>query len=112
MSEKPTLGYASRTKAVLALRALRMSTRQIADAIGIDIKTVSALEASAVRTTKERTRRERGRAILLPLDVFEALGPAATRRNIAPASLARLIIETVVDENMIDAVLDDDGGTD
>ena len=109
MSEKQTLGYPSRTKAVLALRSMGMNTRQIAVAIGIDPKTVSALEASAVRSRKERPERERGRAILLPLDVFIGLGPAAAKRNISPAALARLIVETVVDEKMIEAVLDDGG---
>ncbi|CAA0130238.1 Uncharacterised protein [Starkeya nomas] len=104
---KPTLGWPTRTKAVLALREMKMTTREIAAAIGIDVKTVCALEASAVRAIRERPQRQRGRAILLPLDVFDALGPEAARRNISPAALARLLVETVVDENMIGAVLDD-----
>jgi hypothetical protein len=36
-----------------------------------------------------------------------ALGPHAARRNMHPNCLARLIVETVVDEGIIDAVLDD-----
>ena len=110
MSAKATLGYPSRTAAVLGLRGQGYSTRQIADAIGIANKTVSALEHSAARNRKcERVPALLGRAVIFPADVLAALGPHAARRGIHPNHLARLIVSTVVDENMIDAVLDDNG---
>ena len=106
MSAKATLGYPSRTAAVLGLRGQGYSTRQI----GIANKTVSALEHSAARNRKcERVPALLGRAVIFPADVLAALGPHAARRGIHPNHLARLIVSTVVDENMIDAVLDDNG---
>lgn len=109
---KPTLGYPTRTAAVHALRGQGLSTRQIADAIGIKVATVSALEcgsgrARAIRPT--RPSEQLGRTVVVPIDVLDALGPHAARRGIHPNNLARLILSTVVDEDMIDAVLDDEG---
>lgn len=106
---KPTLGYPTRTAAVLALRNQRMSTSEIARAIGINESTVTALEHSAGRRRGRAPRRheELCRTVLFPVDVLDVLGPHAARRNMHPNRLARLIVETVVDENMIDAVLDD-----
>ena len=40
-------------------------------------------------------------------DGREHIGPHAARRDMHPNRLARLIVETVVDEKMVDAVLDD-----
>jgi len=107
-ARKPTLGYASRTDAVLALRAQRFSTEAIAARLGIETKTVSALEHSAGRPKRApRPIEELCRTVLFPIDVLDSLGPHAAKRNIHPNHLARLIVETVVDEKMIDAVLDD-----
>jgi hypothetical protein len=106
---KPTLGYPTRTAAVLALRDQRLTTHEIARRIGIPPETVTALEASAGRP-RGRTPRpaeELGRTVLFPIDVLDALGPHAAARGMHPNSLARLIVTTVVDENMVDAVLDD-----
>jgi len=106
---KPCLGYPSRTAAVIGLRQQGLSTRQIAESIGIEPKTVLALEVGASRPKRERSDYEYlGRAVLVPTDVLDALGPHAAKRGISVNGLARLIISTVVDEGMIDAVLDDD----
>lgn len=105
---KPTLGYPSRTDAVLALRSAGRTTRQIANQIGIEEKTVLALELSAGRPKRHpRPAEQLGRTILFPRDILDSLGPHAARRGIHPNSLARLIVATVVDEGLIDSVLDD-----
>ncbi|MBL6854537.1 MAG: hypothetical protein ISS15_05455 [Alphaproteobacteria bacterium] len=102
---KPTLGYASRTDAVLALRAQGLGTAEIGRRIGIDGGTVTALEHSA---SKRRTQiQETQRTVLFSQDVLRALAPHAARRGIHPNSLARRIVETVVDDGLIDSVLDD-----
>lgn len=103
------LGYPSRSDAVLALRGKGLTTRQIADQIGVEPKTVSALEHSALRSSKRRARpaEEHGRTILFPVDLLDRLRPAAARRGIHANQLARLIVETVVDDGLIDSVLDD-----
>lgn len=109
-SPKPTLGYPTRTAAVHGLRAQNLSTRQIAEAIGIEPKTVVALEAGSGRARPMRAERpseQLGRTVVVPVDVLDALGPHAARRGMHVNTLARLIITTVVDEGMVDAVLDD-----
>lgn len=54
---KPTLGFTSRTEAVLALRADGCTTRQIAERIGISEQTVTALEHSSGRAKQRPTNR-------------------------------------------------------
>lgn len=108
-SPKPCLGYRSRTAAVHALREQRLSTRQIAEAIGISEKNVVALECSSGRSRAREPRpsEQLGRTVVIPVDVLDALGPHAAKRCISVNHLVRLIVSTVVDENMIDAVMDD-----
>lgn len=105
---KPCLGYPSRTAAVIAMRQNGMSTGQIAEAIGIEAKTVVALELGSARPRREpRISEQLGRTVVIPTDVLDALGPHAARRSISVNHLVRLIVSTVVDEQMIDAVMDD-----
>lgn len=107
---KPTLGFSSRTDAVLALRADGLSTQQIAAKIGIPEQTITALEHSAGRA-KQRPKRpaeENGRTVLFPRDILDRLSPHAAKRCIHPNSLARLIVEIAVDEGLIDSILDDE----
>lgn len=107
-SPKPALGYPSRTAAVIALRQRGLSTGQIAQMLGIENKTVSALELGSSRPRREPAPSTMlGRTVVIPIDVLNALGPHAARRCISVNALARLIISTVVDDGMIDAVLDD-----
>ncbi|CAN5476794.1 hypothetical protein BH10PSE7_BH10PSE7_15070 [soil metagenome] len=106
---KPTLGYSSRTEAVLGLRRKGMTTREIASQIGIEEKTVIALESSSGRSKKraERPAELNGRTVLFPEDVLDQLLSHAAKRGIHPNTLARRLVETAIDENIIDAILDD-----
>lgn len=105
---KPCLGYPSRTAAVIGLRGDGLNTTQIAGAIGIPEKTVIALELGSSRPRREpRPSEQLSRTVVIPTDVLDALGPHAARRCISVNHLVRQIICTVVDENMIDAVMDD-----
>lgn len=106
---KPTLGFSSRTEAVLALRSDGCTTRQIADRIGIPEQTVTALEHSAGRHKVRALRpaEVNGRTILFPRDVLDRLGPHAAKRGIHPNSLARMIVEVAVEEGLVDSILDD-----
>ena len=110
MTAKPSLGYATRTDAVLALRKQRVSTAEIARRLGIEPKTVTALEYSAGRRQRApRPCEEMGRTVVFPVDILAALSPHAAKRGVHVNTLARRIVETVVDEKMVDAVLDDGG---
>lgn len=105
----PTAGFATRTEAVLAMRASGHSTRQIADALGIEPKSVTALEISAVRTAKRAPASvQSGRGVLLPMEVLNRMRRPASKRGMEPHELAVRIVRTVVMDGMIDAVLDDD----
>ena len=105
---KPCLGYPSRTAAVIGLRTAGHTTRDIARAIGIEEKTVIALEIGSSRPRREpRPSQQMGRTVVIPVDVLDALGPHAARRCISVNYLVREIISTVVDEGMVDAVMDD-----
>jgi hypothetical protein len=106
---QPTLGYRSRTDAVLALRNQGLSTREIGDCIGISAAAVTALEHSAGRGRRRLGGEPQSRTVLFPLDVLAALGPHAARRGMHPNSLARLVVEIVVADGLIDSVLDDGG---
>lgn len=103
---KPTLGYRSRTAAVIALRGQGLSDRQIADRIGITHAAVSALAASGKRST--RPAEANGRTIVFPADILDRLAPHAEVRGISCNELARRIVDIAAEEGMIDAILDDD----
>lgn len=102
---KPTLGYPSRTEAVLALRRDKLPTSAIAARIGIEPKTVVALEASASRS---RVLVSEGyRTIIFSPDVLRRLRPAAAQRDVTVNELVRRIVDAVVDDGLVEAVLDD-----
>lgn len=50
------------------------------------------------------------RSVEFPAETLELLIPHAQRRNITPNELMRRIIDTLIDSDLIDAVLDDRGG--
>jgi hypothetical protein len=102
---KPTLGYPSRTEAVLALRKERLSTAAIAQRVGIEPKIVTALEASGKRSRELAS--DGYRTVLFPPDLLRRLRPFAVRRDVSVNELARRIIEAAVDDGIVDAVLDD-----
>lgn len=102
---KPTLGYPSRTAAVLDLRHRGLRDAEIADRIAISVQTVAALAASAKR--RKRPSEAGGRTVVIPVDVLDRLTPHATARGISTNELVRRLIDTAVDDGMIDAILDD-----
>jgi hypothetical protein len=109
---KPTLGYPSRTAAVQAMQRQGIADRKIAERIGINTSTVAALANSGRRADKRQRRpaEEHGRTVLFPVDILDALRPAAAARGITVNTLARRLVEAVIDDDLIDAVLDDGGG--
>lgn len=111
MTCKPALGYPSRSAAVMALVAQRVPTKEIAIKLGIETKTVFALLHSAARSQHRRDAIERGaehaRTIVFSNTILDRLNPHAARRGMHRNTLARLIVETVLDEGLVDAVLDD-----
>ena len=109
---KMTLGYASRTEAVEAMRGQGLSTRAIAAKIGIEVKTVNALEASALRRGGRRSAWEgistsKQHTVCVDNDVLISLRPHATRRGVSVNQLIRQLIGILADDDLVDALLDD-----
>lgn len=105
----PCLGYPSRTAAVLAMRAQGLTSRQIAQRIGIEIKTVSALEGSAARVNREPKRDlPSWNSVAIDMDTLRALRPHAARRGVSVTQLARELLHVLADDDLVDALLDDE----
>ncbi|CAA2142820.1 hypothetical protein [Hyphomicrobium sp. ghe19] len=98
----PTLGFPSKSAAIEAMKAANMPPKEIAAAIGISLRNYYRLEAY--------TRKGRGRQIVLSRDMMDAAAPHAKVRNISVHELMRQILETVLEEGMVDNVLDDLAG--
>lgn len=108
------LGYSTRTDAVIAMRGEGLSTREIARRIGIEPKTVTALEASRARrgtVRVSRARPEYRNSVPVDPDTLAALRPHAARRRISVDLLIQQLLMIVADDRLVDALLDDDGGS-
>ncbi|MBN9600854.1 MAG: helix-turn-helix domain-containing protein [Afipia sp.] len=99
---KETLGYPSRTAAIAALRAQGDSCRQVADKLGVSLGTVAALANSYKRKIASQNR-----TVLFPARVIERLHDPARSRGLLPHELIRQIVETVAEDSLVDAILDD-----
>ena len=113
---KPTLGYPSRTAAVLALRSQGLCDGAIARNIGIDQKTVSALASSGKRAhlypsefrkRKIRPSEKSARTVVIENVVLLRLHPHAKARGISVNEMVRRLVETAVDDDLVDSILDD-----
>lgn len=105
---KPTLGFPSRTAAAIALHSAGLSNREIADRMGIEQKNVySLLAGKGAQKRATRPAEQLGRTVLFPNDILVRLGPAAHARGITVNELARRLVETAVDDGLIDGILDD-----
>lgn len=101
----PVLGYPSKTAAVASLLKKGFTIEAIASSLGIEEKNVVALDISGRR--KKRPAEANGRTVVFPLDILDRLRPHAEKRGVSANELVRRIVETTLDESMIDAVLDD-----
>lgn len=103
---KETLGYPTRTAAVQALRREGRTTREIAKLVGIEVKTVAALEASANRWRSAKTAPIPS-SFAIPLHTRLKLRPHAARRNVSVDRLLLMLADAIAEGDLVDAVLDD-----
>jgi hypothetical protein len=94
-----------KTDAVFALRAEGLRPSEIAIRLGVSDNAVTGLIASRERTLR-RSEAE-GRTIVFSRDTLDQLEPIARKRGLHVNALCRRIVETALDDNMIDAILDD-----
>lgn len=100
---KPCLGYPSRTEAVIGLRAEGKKPPEIAAMIGISEKTVWSLLWHGGHAWKRRAAQ-----LALPKEIVSKLAPAAAARGLKVDELCLRLLRAIAEDNMADAVLDDE----
>ncbi|MCB1462100.1 MAG: hypothetical protein KDJ90_06670 [Nitratireductor sp.] len=106
----PTLGYPSRSAAVVALRGEGESDRRIAELIGIPVERIGALYVSATRQRPARPSERDARTVTFPNSILDKVEPAARARGITANELIRRLVETIADDDLFEAVLDEQAG--
>lgn len=99
---KPIAGFATQAEACLALTEEGLSPEAIGEKIGRDANHVRA----AMRRLKAPPR---ARTFALPLRLASALEPAADARGVTPVELAVELIELIVRDQVVDALLGEPG---
>lgn len=109
---KPCLGHQSRLQAVSALSGEGFTTAEIADRINAETPEdpITVAQVSRLRWVGAGSRARKAPAMFcLGPGTYELLAREASARGCAAGDLARRLIETVLTENLINAVLDDGG---
>ena len=105
------MGYATKTEAVLALRASGMRMCDVARKLGISPSAASGLEGSAKRKRKTSERTSAFTTALeddlIPRSVRQRLWPHAAKRDITTDRLIADLIIAIADNDLVSAVLDD-----
>jgi hypothetical protein len=103
----PTCGYRNRQEAIAAMDGAGMSRQQIAERIGVKVGTVNVV-LHYIRIGRRRITAN-GRTIVVPRDVLDRLQTDAVARGLSVNALVRLLLDHVVDEDLVGAILDDGG---
>ena len=108
---KPCLGHPSRVLAVSSLSGEGFTAAEIADRINAETPEdpITVAQVSRLRSVTRRQDRKAPAMFCLDARTYELLAREAAARCCAADDLARRLIETVLTENLIDAVLDDGG---
>ena len=103
--KRPTLGYSSCNEAVAALTMQGLTVAQIADQIGI--KKGSVMVHQHYSRNGRLPASQLGGRIRLSQAIVDALAKHAERRGIGAGELAQAILRTVIESDLVEAVLDD-----
>lgn len=105
---KPALGYPSRTDAILALGSRGLGDAEIAERIGMTLSSVRSARSTGRRAAIRcgQTTPD-GRAVALPIETLRDLRPHAERRGLHVTALVRQLLDLVIADGLVDAVLDD-----
>lgn len=112
---KPVLGYPSRSAAAKALRDQGRSWNEVGQQIGVTAKIARTL-AHGVTRKRESTIEtaigispEAAVKALIPYHMRESFRDHAARRGVSQARLIQTILDKVIEDDLVDAVLDDMG---
>jgi hypothetical protein len=100
----PTLGYKSRSEAVQAMHERGLGTNDIVSAVGINRNTVRVI---LCHERRGRARAPTRRTIVVSVDVLDALLPEAEARVVSVNELVRMLLDRIVDDSLVVAILDD-----
>lgn len=107
----PTLGYPTRTAAIVALSAKGIRSEQIAERLGITLNLVHVLKSAAKRRGPSAGLKNKPRnevAVQIDANDIKVLKPQADKRGIDVNELVRRLITAIADDGLVDGVLDDD----
>lgn len=96
---RPVLGYPSLTAAILGLRKRDWCAERIGNVLGITAPQVRLLEKAAAKAQKRR-------ADMLG-EYRQKLAPHAIVRGVSVDDLVRRLLDVIVIDGLVDAVLDD-----
>lgn len=106
----PTMGFRTRTEAALHLKSQGLGPTEIGRRLGISAGAAGALTSSVTRTRQPRSVRE-PRTLRtdaqFDMSTRQKLRPFAARRGISLEALILQIVDTVAEEGLVDAILDD-----
>lgn len=99
-------------EAIINLGVTGMLPSEIAIRLGRPVTTVYAYLAEGRNEghpiPRHKGHGNRGRAFILPpMDVVRALQPHAERRGVSVRELGLQLLETIADEGLVDAILDE-----
>lgn len=103
----PTQGYPSKRAAAIALAGLGLTTSEIAARIGSTVGSVKSYRSQERRRVADRAPDATACGLFLDNALANALRPHAARRGLTVTTLAHRLLEAVVEDGLICAVLDD-----
>lgn len=104
----PTLGYPTRQAAIEALHDDGLSVEEIAQKIGISQETVRVVLCHVRNGRRRCWHRVLTCTIVVPTTTLDRLRVDADARGVSVNKLVRLLLDHIVDDNMVNAVLDDE----
>lgn len=100
---KPTMGYAQRKEAIVALHDEGKRGCEIAQILGI-----SRPYVSGVLSIANRTRKNKIDYLHLPPHMIDALHPMAVARGVTVKTLVLTMLTNIMNDGLVGAIMDDD----
>jgi hypothetical protein len=94
---------------IQAMQDSGSTNREIAAAIGTSEGSLAA-RASQLGLSRN-PQHPSGRRVTIPEQIFTQCLPYATQRHLSSSDLIRLLLNRIAQDNLFEAVLDDDAGT-
>jgi predicted transcriptional regulator len=104
---QPVLGYRSKSAAIRAMKAEGLSSAEIGQRIGMSGSAVSQLAYCVRKRADSPQSDEKRQRVYMAPYMIAALKPHADKRGIAATTLVQRIVIALLEDNLIDAVLDD-----